>query len=89
MLPKTILNKLYQIDFRKKLCNDSADLQKDLDESVTNHNDDQTHQETMFCERILIETLLDSKMVWAKKLSSNLNLQTFRQKPVIVSKILN
>jgi hypothetical protein len=59
---------LYQIDFRKKLCNDRADLQKDLDESVTNHDDDQPHQETMFCERILIENY------WIVKWSGQKNL---------------
>ena len=64
---KTILNEFYQITFRKKLYGDIDELQKDLDEWITYYNNERTHQGKMCCGKTPMETLLDSKTVWAEK----------------------
>ena len=64
---KTILQKFYQITFRKKLYSTLEDLQSDLDEWLKFYNTERTHQGKMCCGRTPLETLLDGKRVWAEK----------------------
>jgi transposase InsO family protein len=64
---KTILNEFYQITFRKKLYSSLELLQKDLDEWIKYYNNERTHQGKMCCGRTPMETLLDGKLIWAKK----------------------
>ena len=62
-----ILNEFYQVTFRKKLCEAMEDLQKDLDSWIEYYNNDRTHQGKMCCGRTPMETLLNSKLIWAEK----------------------
>lgn len=64
---KTILQEFYQITFRKKLYTNLEELQKDLDEWLDYYNNKRTHQGKVCCGRTPIETLLDGKLIWAKK----------------------
>ena len=64
---KTILNKFYQVTFRKKLYSTMEELQKDLDVWVESYNNDRTHQGEMCCGRTPMETLLDGKSIWVEK----------------------
>lgn len=64
---KTILQEFYQITFRKKLYEDIAELQKDLDEWLHYYNNERTHQGKMCCGRTPMQTLADSKHIWKEK----------------------
>ncbi|MFC4701285.1 IS481 family transposase [Glaciecola siphonariae] len=64
---KTILNEFYQVTFRKKLYSTMEELQKDLDDWIDFYNNKRTHQGKMCCGRTPMETLLDSKSIWAEK----------------------
>ncbi len=64
---KTILNEFYQVTFRKKLYSTMEELQKDLDGWLDFYNNERTHQGKMCCGRTPMETLLDSKSIWAEK----------------------
>ncbi len=70
---KTILNEFYQITFRKKIYTTLDELQKDLDDWLRYYNNERTHQGKMCCGRTPIETLIDDKKIWMKKVE-NLNL---------------
>jgi len=64
---KTILQEFYQITFRKKIYNDLASLQQDLDEWLLYYNTERTHQGKMCCGRTPMATLEDGKTVWQEK----------------------
>ncbi len=70
---KTILHEFYHITFRKKVYNSLDELQKDLDDWISDYNHNRTHQGKMCCGRTPIETLLDGKKIWQEKVE-NLNL---------------
>ncbi len=65
---KTILQEFYQVTFRKKLYEDMASLQNDLDEWMVYYNNERTHQGKMCCGRTPMETLIDGKKIWQEKL---------------------
>jgi transposase InsO family protein len=65
---KTILQEFYQVTFRKKLYEDMASLQNDLDEWMRYYNNERTHQGKMCCGRTPMETLIDGKKIWQEKL---------------------
>ena len=67
---KTILQKFYQVTFRKKLYANMESLQKDLDEWLNYYNNEKTHQGKVCNGRTPLETLLCGKPVWSGK---NLN----------------
>lgn len=64
---KTILQEFYQVTLRKKIYNDIASLQIDLDEWLNYYNNERTHQGKMCCGRTPMETLLDGKQIWKEK----------------------
>ena len=61
---KTILQKFYQVTFRKKIYETIDSLQKDLDEWLHYYNNKRTHQGKMCCGRTPIQTLIDGKQLW-------------------------
>ncbi len=65
---KTILQEFYQVTFRKKLYEDMASLQNDLDEWMLYYNNERTYQGKMCCGRTPMETLIDGKKIWQEKL---------------------
>jgi transposase InsO family protein len=69
-LHKTILNKFYQIAFRRKIYRSIKELQVDLDEWLTYYNNDRTHQRKMCCGRTPMQTLLDGKEAWHDKITA-------------------
>lgn len=64
---KTILQEFYQVTFRKKVYEDLATLQADLDEWLDYYNNERTHQGKMCCGRTPMATLDDGKTVWQEK----------------------
>lgn len=64
---KTILQEFYQVTFRKKVYEDLATLQADLDEWLDYYNNERTHQGKMCCGRTPMATLEDGKTVWQEK----------------------
>ena len=64
---RTILQEFYQVTLRKKIYQDIASLQKDLDEWLDYYNNQRTHQGKMCCGRTPIETLEDGKKIWKEK----------------------
>ena len=71
---KTILNEFYRITFRKKIYQSLDELQKDLDDWITQYNLERTHQGKMCCGRTPMQTFLDGKPIWQQKVDSlNLN----------------
>lgn len=64
---KTILQEFYQVTFRKKIYDDIAELQKDLDEWLHYYNNERTHQGKMCCGRTPMLTLTDGKQIWMEK----------------------
>ena len=64
---RTILQEFYQITFRKKLYDNLAALQKDLDEWLAYYNNERTHQGKVCCGRTPMATLLDGKQIWVQK----------------------
>lgn len=64
---KTILQKFYQVTFRKKLYADLESLQMDLENWLWHYNNERTHQGRMCCGRTPMVTLLDGKRVWGQK----------------------
>jgi transposase InsO family protein len=64
---KTILQEFYQVALRKTLYEDLASLQRDLDNWITEYNNDRTHQGKMCCGRTPMVTLVDGKQVWKAK----------------------
>jgi len=64
---KTLLNEFYQIKFRKKLYTSMEELQKDLDEWMSDDNNNLTHQEKKYCGRTPLDTFLDGKSIWIEK----------------------
>ena len=64
---KTILQKFYQVTFRKKLYGNLDELQSDLDEWLKYYNNERTHQGKMCCGRTPMQTLEDGKQTWKEK----------------------
>jgi len=64
---KTILQKFYQITFRKKLYSSLEELQLDLDGWLKFYNTERTHQGKVCNGRTPFVTLLDGKRIWAEK----------------------
>lgn len=64
---KTILQKFYQVTFRKKLYENIEDLQKDLDEWLHLYNNERTQQGKMCYGRTPMQTLTDGKQIWMEK----------------------
>ena len=64
---KTILQKFYQVTFRKKLYGNLDELQSDLDEWRKYYNNERTHQGKMCCGRTPMQTLEDGKLIWKEK----------------------
>tara|TARA_R110000868_G_C10812527_1_gene757963 strand:+ start:108 stop:1148 length:1041 start_codon:yes stop_codon:yes gene_type:complete len=64
---KTILQEFYQVTLRKKIYNDIASLQKDLDEWLDYYNNERTHQGKMCCGRTPMDTLMEGKQIWKDK----------------------
>ncbi|MEM9446859.1 MAG: integrase core domain-containing protein [Verrucomicrobiota bacterium] len=69
---RTILEEFYQIAFRKKLYDNLDELPEDLDPWITYHNSQHTHQGKMCCRRTPLQTLLEGKLDWIRKVD-NLN----------------
>ncbi len=65
---KTILQKFYQVTFRKKFYSSLEELQEDLDTWLYYYNNERTHQGKMCCGRTPMETLEDGKSIWQEKL---------------------
>jgi transposase InsO family protein len=64
---KTILNEFYQIAFRKKIYNNTEELQIDLDNWLQEYNLNRTHQGKMCCGRTPMQTFLDGIPKWKEK----------------------
>lgn len=64
---KTILQKFYQIRFKKKLYSSLKELKVDLDNWLKFYNTEQTHQGKMCCGHIPFKTLLDGKQILVEK----------------------
>jgi len=64
---KTILQEFYQIAFRKKVYGSLDELQNDLDEWLSEYNNERTHQGKMCCGRTPMQTFLDGKTLWEEK----------------------
>lgn len=64
---KTVLHEFYQVAFRKKIYRDIDELQKDLDEWISQYNNKRTHQGKMCCGRTPMATLQDGKNAWKEK----------------------
>jgi transposase InsO family protein len=69
---KTILQEFYQVAFRRKLYRSLDELQVDLDNWLTEYNNERTHQGKMCCGRTPLQTLIVGKEVWKEKVD-NLN----------------
>ncbi len=70
---KTVLGDFYQVAFRKKIYRSLEELQEDLDGWMEEYNERRPHQGKICCGRTPMKTFLDSKQLWAEKVSS-LNL---------------
>ena len=64
---KTILHEFYQVAFRRKLYPSVEELQSDLDILLKHYNTERTHQGKICRGRTPIQTLLDGKKFWNKK----------------------
>ena len=67
---KTILQEFYQVAFRKKIYQSIETLQSDLDQWLFHYNHERTHQGKMCCGRTPMDTFIDGKKIWQKKLIS-------------------
>lgn len=65
---RTILNKFYQITFKKKIYMSIEDLQKDLDTWLEYYNNQRTHQGKTCCGRTPMQTFLDGKKICLEKM---------------------
>jgi len=61
---KTILQEFFQVTFRKKLYTTLEELQSDLDEWITDYNENRTHQGKMCCGRTPMVTFIDGMNAW-------------------------
>jgi len=69
---KTVLNEFYQVAFRRKLYLSLEELQTDLDIWLDDYNNNRTHQGKMCCGRTPMNTFIEGKLLWQKKVT-NLN----------------
>ena len=61
---KTILQKLYQVAFQRKIYSSLEVLQADLDSWGAEYNNDRPHQRKMCCERTPKQTLINGNGAW-------------------------
>lgn len=71
---KTILQEFYQVAFRRKIYRSLEEVQLDLDDWIAHYNNERTHQGKMCCGRTPIQTLVEGKEAWDRKVS-DLNSQ--------------
>ncbi len=64
---RTIKEEFYEIAFRKKVYDDLAVLQADLDAWVDDYNNQRSHQGKMCCGRTPMQTLRDGRELWEEK----------------------
>ena len=72
---RTILNEFYRIAFRKKVYNSLEELQADLDDWLTEYNDERTHQGKYCFGKTPMQTFKDSLHLVREKML-DLKLQT-------------
>jgi len=75
---KTILNEFYRIAFRKKIYNTLDELQDDLDNWMTEYNEQRPHSGKYCFGKTPMQTFIDSISV-AKEKMLNLTLQTEKE----------
>lgn len=66
---KTILQEFYQVAFRRKIYRSIEEVQADLDDWIDYYNNERTHQGKMCCGRTPIQTLIDAKEEWNRKVT--------------------
>lgn len=66
---KTILQEFYQVAFRRKIYRSIEDVQSDLDDWIAHYNNERTHQGKICCGRTPMQTLLEAKGVWERKVA--------------------
>ncbi len=69
---KTILNKFYQVVFRKKIYATLEELQSDLDVWIDSYSHERTHPGEMCCGRTPMATLEDGERICQER-SLNVN----------------
>ncbi len=63
---KTILQEFYQLILRQKIYESVDQLQADLDIWVDSYNNEPTYQDKRCDDRMLMQTLLDGKLIWTE-----------------------
>lgn len=66
---KTILQEFYQVAFRRKIYRSIEEVQADLDDWIAYYNNERTHQGKMCCGRTPIQTLIEGKEEWDRKVT--------------------
>jgi len=66
---KTILQEFYQVAFRRKIYQSIEEVQLDLDDWIVHYNNERTHQGKMCCGRTPMQTLMDGKEEWDRKVT--------------------
>lgn len=66
---KTILQEFYQVAFRRKIYRSIEEVQSDLDDWINHYNNERTHQGKMCCGRTPMQTLMEGKEAWNRKVS--------------------
>lgn len=64
---KTILHEFYEVVFRRKVYKTVEELQVDLDIWINHYNNERTHQGKMCCGRTPMQTFIEGKKIWQKK----------------------
>src|SRR5690606_14228202 len=66
---KTILQEFYQVAFRRKIYQSIEEVQLGLDDWIVHYNNERTHQGKMCCGRTPMQTLMDGKEEWDRKVT--------------------
>jgi len=66
---KTILQEFYQVAFRRKIYRSIEEVQSDLDDWIAHYNNERTHQGKMCCGRTPMQTLMEGKEAWGRKVT--------------------
>lgn len=66
---KTILQEFYQAAFRCKIYLFIEEVQTDLDDWIICYNNERTHQGTMCCGQTPLQTLIEGKEEWKRKVA--------------------
>ena len=64
---KTILQEFHHVAFRHKLHHSLEELQAGLDVWLDSYNSEWAHQGKVYCCRTPMQTLLEGKQLWIKK----------------------